>query len=156
MPSLDRLPEATRKTMLELPVAVNTTTPFRRPARPLAQSVVAIVTTAGLHVHGDRPFVPADPTFRRIPSDVHGDVLLQTHNSIGFDRTGVMADVNVVFPIDRLREMVAAGSIGSLGPACYSFMGAQRDVAAIETTTAPEVAGRLLEDGAEVVLLTPT
>ncbi len=156
MPSLDRLPEAARKSMLETPVEVNTTTPFRRPAKPLAQSVLAIVTTAGLHVHGDRPFVPADPTFRRIPSDVRGDELLQTHNSIGFDRTGVMADVNVVFPIDRLREMVAAGRIGALGPACYSFMGAQRDLAAIKTTTAPEVAALLKEDGVEVVLLTPT
>jgi D-proline reductase (dithiol) PrdB len=67
-----------------------------------------------------------------------------------------MADVNVVFPIDRLREMVAEGRIGSLGPTLYSFMGAQRDVTAIKTTTAHEVADRLLEDGVEVVLLTPT
>jgi D-proline reductase (dithiol) PrdB len=156
MPSLGRLPEAARNSLLATPIEVQETSPFRRPAKPLAQSVVAIVTTAGLHLHGDRPFVPADPTFRLIPSDAHGDDLLQTHNSIGFDRTGVMADVNVVFPIDRLREMVAAGRIGALGPTFYSFMGAQRDVTAIKTTTAPEVANRLVEDGVEVVLLTPT
>jgi len=156
MPSLDRLPEAARKGMLDFPAEVNETTPFHRPPKPLAQSKVAIVTTAGLHLHGDRPFVPADPSFRRIPSDVRGDDLLQTHNSIGFDRTGVMADVNVVFPIDRLREMVAEGRIGSLGTAFYSFMGAQRDASVIKSTTAPEVAARLLEDGVDVVLLTPT
>jgi D-proline reductase (dithiol) PrdB len=156
MPSLDRLPEASRKSMLELPVEINQTTPFRRLSKPLATAVVSIVTTAGMHLHGDRPFVPADPTFRRIPSSAQGGDLLQSHNSIGFDRTGVMADVNVVFPIDRLREMVAEGRIGSLGPTLYSFMGAQRDVTAIKTTTAHEVADRLLEDGVEVVLLTPT
>jgi D-proline reductase (dithiol) PrdB len=156
MPSLDRLPEATRKTMLDLAVEVHETTPFQRLAKPLSESVVTIVTTAGLHLYGDRPFVPADSTFRRVPSDARGDELLQTHNSIGFDRTGVMADVNVVFPIDRLREMVDEGKIGSLGPTMYSFMGAQRDVNPIKTTTAPEVAGLLLEDGVDVVLLTPT
>ena len=156
MPLLDRLPEATRKSMLELAVEINETAPFHRPAKPLSESVVTIVTTAGLHVHGDTPFVPADPTYRIIPADVRGDDLLQTHNSIGFDRTGVMADVNVVFPIDRLREMIAEGRIGSLGPRCYSFMGAQRDVTAIKTKTAGEVADRLLQDGVEVALLTPT
>jgi D-proline reductase (dithiol) PrdB len=67
-----------------------------------------------------------------------------------------MADVNVVFPIDRLREMVAEGKIGSLAPYFYSFMGAQRDVAPIKTAMAPEVAAHLLEDGVDVVLLTPT
>jgi D-proline reductase (dithiol) PrdB len=142
--------------MLELPVEIHDSTPFRRPAKPLSESVLTIVTTAGLHLHGDRPFVPADPTYRIIPTDVRGEDLLQTHNSIGFDRTGVMADVNVVFPIDRLREMVAEGRIGKLGPRAYSFMGAQRDVTPIKTTTAPEVADRLLEDGVEIVLLTPT
>jgi D-proline reductase (dithiol) PrdB len=156
MPSLDRLPEANRKSLLETPVEVHATTPFARPAKPLSQSVVAIVTTAGLHLHGDKPFVPGDPSYRLIPSDTQGDDLLQTHNSIGFDRTGVMADVNVVFPIDRLREMVAEGCIGSLAPTFYSFMGAQRDPSLIRTNTAPEVAELLLKDGVEVVLLTPT
>ena len=156
MPSLDRLPEANRKSLLETQVEVHTTTPFARPPKPLSQSVVAIVTTAGLHLHGDKPFVPGDPSYRLIPSDAQGDDLLQTHNSIGFDRTGVMADVNVVFPIDRLREMAAEGKIGSLAPTFYSFMGAQRDPSLIKTKTAPEVAELLLKDRVEVVLLTPT
>jgi D-proline reductase (dithiol) PrdB len=156
MPSLDRLPEAARQSMLALPIDEQESTPFHRPSKPLAQARVAIVTTAGLHRRDDRPFVPADPTYRLIPSDVAGDELLQSHNSIGFDRTGVMADVNVVFPIDRLREMVAQGRIGELAPTFYSFMGAQRDVGPIRTTSAPEVAGRLVDEGVDVVLLTPT
>jgi D-proline reductase (dithiol) PrdB len=156
MPNLDRLPEAARNALLALTVDENETVPFRRPAKPLAASRVAIVTTAGVHLHGDRPFVPSDPTYRRIPSDAPAADLLQSHNSIGFDRTGIMADVNVVFPIDRRREMVVEHRIGSLGVFFYSFMGAQRDASAIKATTAPEVADRLLEDGVEIVLLTPT
>ena len=156
MPALDRLPETARNALLALPVDENETAPFRRPDKPLAESRVAIVTTAGVHLRSDRPFVPSDPTYRRIPSDATGADLLQSHNSIGFDRTGIMADVNVVFPLDRLREMVAEQRIGSLGAFFYSFMGAQRDASAIKATTAPEVAARLLEDGVEIVLLTPT
>jgi hypothetical protein len=35
-------------------------------------------------------------------------------------------------------------------------MGAQRDMTVIRTQTAPEVAARLVADGVDVVLLTPT
>jgi D-proline reductase (dithiol) PrdB len=156
MPALDRLPEASREAMLSLSVQVNDGAPFHRLGRPLSEARVAIVTSAGIHLRDDRPFVPSDPTYRRIPSSARGDELLQSHASIGFDRTAVMADVNVVFPLDRLREMVAEHRIGSLGPTFYSFMGAQRDPSAIAATTAPEVAQQLLADGVDVVLLTPT
>jgi hypothetical protein len=46
--------------------------------------------------------------------------------------------------------------LGSLAPNAYSFMGALREVAKLEAESAPEVARRLREDGAEVALLTPT
>lgn len=156
VPSLERLSESARQGILSLAIEDVTSTPFHRPAKPLAQSRVAIVTTAGVHLPGERPFVAGDPTYRMIPSDTDGSDLLQSHTSLGFDRTGIMADPNVVYPIDRLREMVAEGKIGELAPRFYSFMGAQRDVAPIKTTMAPEVAAHLLEDGVDVVLLTPT
>ena len=69
MPRLDRLPDASRKNLLALPVHVNETTPFVRPARPLAACRLAIVTTAGLHRRGDRPFGPGEQTYRVIPSE---------------------------------------------------------------------------------------
>jgi D-proline reductase (dithiol) PrdB len=156
MPKLDKLNESTRNSILTLPVDINATTPFHRPVKPLAASRVAIVTSAGLHLRGDRAFVAADPTARAIPSDAAAADLVQSHTSIGFDRTAVLEDINVVYPIDRLREMVAAGRIGSLAPSFYSFMGAQRDTTPIKERTAPEVAQALLRDGVDVVLLTPT
>jgi D-proline reductase (dithiol) PrdB len=156
MPRLDKLNESTRNSILTLPVDVNATTPFQLPAKPLAQSRVAIVTSAGLHLRGDRAFTAGDPTYRVIPSSAPAGDLVQSHTSIGFDRTAVLEDVNVVYPIDRLREMVAAGRIGALAPSCYSFMGAQRDTTPIKERTAPEVAQLLLRDDVGVVLLTPT
>ena len=64
MPRLDRLPQISRNSLLMLPVQSNDTAPFTRPTRPLSACRLAIVTTAGLHRRDDRPFGPADQTYR--------------------------------------------------------------------------------------------
>jgi D-proline reductase (dithiol) PrdB len=156
MPRLDRLPQLNRNNLLMLPVAVNDTSPFTAPARPLSACRLAIVTTAGLHRRDDRPFAPADPTYRVIPSDTPATEIIQSHTSLGFDRVPIMRDLNIAFPIDRLRELVARGELGGLGPNHYSFMGAQRDLLRIERETGPEVGRRLREEGVDVALITPT
>ncbi|MGA2394938.1 MAG: glycine/sarcosine/betaine reductase selenoprotein B family protein [Candidatus Lustribacter sp.] len=155
MPRLDKLSESTRTTLLTMPLDVNDATPFTVPGKPLSAARLAVVTSAGLHLRDDRPFASGDATYRCIPSNAPAGDILQSHSSIGFDRSGVIADINVVFPLDRLREMVREGALGELAPTFYSFMGAQRDVARIKET-APEVAERLRADGVDVVLLTPT
>jgi D-proline reductase (dithiol) PrdB len=124
--------------------------------KPLAQCRLAIVTTAGIHLREDAPFVAADPSYRIIPADTRPEEILQSHSSIGFDRTATYRDLNIVFPIDRVRELVEQGALGGLGPNHYSFMGAQRDATRIKETTAPEVAHRLLDERVDVVLITPT
>ena len=156
MPRLDQLPEASRNALLTHPAPVHDTTPFTPPAKPLSSCRVAIVTTAGLHARDDRPFTGGDQTFRAIPSASKQGEILQSHVSIGFDRTWTQRDLNIVFPLDRLRELASRGAIGDLGPNCYSFMGALRDWMRLESETAPEVARRLGEEGVDVVLLTPT
>jgi D-proline reductase (dithiol) PrdB len=156
MPRLDRISESTRKNLLTRPVEINADTPFTVPRVPLAEARVAIVTSAGIHLRDDVPFVRYDSTFRTISGDVRAADLVQTHTSIGFDRTAIIEDVNVSFPIDRLREMQAAGTIGSFGRRFFSFMGAQKDLVTIAATSAPEVAGLLRDDGVDVVLLTPS
>jgi len=91
-----------------------------------------------------------------IPVDTPSADVIQSHTSIGFDRTPIMRDVNITYPIDRLRELVARGELGGLAPNGYSFMGALRDLTKVASETGPEVAGRLRADGADVALLTPT
>ena len=156
MPRLERLPQISRNNLLTFPAQVNDTAPFVRPGKPLVASRLAIVTTAGLHVRGDRPFSPGDQTYRVIPSDTPTADIVQSHTSIGFDRVAIMRDINISFPIDRLRELVARGELGGLAPYCYSFMGAQRDAARIESETGPEVGRRLAAEGVDVALITPT
>jgi D-proline reductase (dithiol) PrdB len=156
MPRLDRLPEASRKNLLALPVQVNETSPFVRPARPLAACRLAIVTTAGLHRRGDRLFGPGDQTYRVIPRDTPAVDIVQSHTSLGFDRVPIMRDLNITFPSDRVRELAGQGVLGGIAANHYSFMGALRDLGRLQGETGPEVAHRLREDGADVVLLTPT
>jgi len=156
MPRLDQLPQISRNNLLTFPAQVNESGPFVRPAKPLGACRLAIVTTAGLHRRGDRLFGPGDQTYRVIASDTPTADIIQSHTSIGFDRVPTMRDVNICFPIDRLRELVARGELGGLGPSSYSFMGAQREVARIEGETGPEVGRRLRDEGVDVALITPT
>ena len=156
MPRLERLPEANRKNVLTFPAQVNEGAPFVALGKPLSACRVAIVTTAGLHRRSDRPFGPGEQTARAIPSDTPSSEIVQSHTSLGFDRVAIMRDLNVTFPIDRLRDLVARGAIGGLGPNNYSVMGALRDTARIEAETGPDLGRRLSDDGVDAVLITPT
>jgi D-proline reductase (dithiol) PrdB len=157
MPRLDRLTELQRKSSLAHPCLVNDSAPFTRLQRPLSKSRLALVTTAGIHLRGDAPFTGADQSFRAIPADRSPSDIVQSHTSIGFDRTAFQRDINVVFPRDRAREFVARGEVGSLSRTYFSFMGAQRPpYDRLLEETGPEVARRLRADGVEVVFLTGT
>ena len=128
--------------------------PAHAPAPPLAQSRIALVTTAGLHVRGDRVFDMTSAEYRAIDRDTAGGDIVMSHTSVNFDRAGFAEDVNVVFPIDRFRELEASGAIGSMADVHYSFMGAYLEPVDY-APSARELAARLRGDGADSVFLTP-
>ena len=156
MPRLDRLPQVNRSTLSTFPAQVNDTAPFSRLTRPLSAVRLALLTTAGLHRRGEAPFVPGDQSYRVIPSDTPVNDVIQSHTSIGFNRVPIMRDLNITYPIDRARELVARGELGALAPSGYSFMGALRDTRRLEAETGPEVARRLRDEGVDAALVTPT
>ena len=114
---------------------------------------IALVTTAGIHLRGDPSFEFADATFRPISVE-DGDDLIMSHSSVNFDKTGFTEDINVVFPIDRFKELVSQDEIGSLANVHYSFMGAGLFPNAYEFH-ASEVARLLKQDKVDAVFLTP-
>ena len=127
---------------------------------PLRHRRVAIISTAGLHRRDDRPFMiqsgpsqiwPAD--YRVIPGDSAAGDLVMSHISTNFDRTGFQQDWNVVFPLDRLRELAQAGIIGSIADFHYSFMGAA-DPRLMEPS-AHRLASLLKQDHVNSVVLVP-
>jgi D-proline reductase (dithiol) PrdB len=121
---------------------------------PLSERRVAIVTTAGLHQRADQNFALRDLSYRIIPGDVDAADLVMTHSSVNYDRTGFQQDVNVVFPIDRLRALQDAGEIGQIADFHYALNGAGWLPHEIEPT-AREIAGLLKEDGVNAALLVP-
>ena len=141
-----------RAAMATLPVPDLDGHPFTA-APKLGDASVAIVTTAGLHTADEESFGLLDPAFRVLPHSATD--LRMSHNSQNFDRSGVMLDRNVVYPVDRLDELAADGAIGSVAPAHLSFMGAQQDLSTILLDTGPQAAAFLREQGTDVVLLTP-
>ena len=149
---LERLPAEMARRLSELECPDFATTPWVE-GPPLSKRRVAIVSSAGLTVRGDRVFRGRDADYRAIPGTTGTNDLLCSHISINFDRTGFQEDWNVVFPLDRLGELAAEGAIGSVAATHYSFMGAteprEMEIAA------REVAGRLKQDAVDAVILSP-
>jgi D-proline reductase (dithiol) PrdB len=130
-------------------------TPFARPRKPLNNCRLALVTTGGIHLPMDIRFDIDDPSgdcsYREIPAGARD--LTWTH---AYYRPAGGTDLDSVFPLRTLRELVGEGVVGELGPRHFSFMGAIHDYGPLVRETAPEVAGKLAEDGVEAVLLTPS
>jgi D-proline reductase (dithiol) PrdB len=156
MPRLEDLTEVARQGHLNFPAFEHDDSPFTPMKKPLSESKLALVTTAGLQVRGDTPFTNNDQSYRVIPANTPARDIMQSHTSIGFDRTAFMRDINVSFPVNRLNELAARGVIGSLSSNFYSFMGALRNPSTIVEKTGPAVAKLLLEEGVEAIFLTPT
>ncbi len=153
MARLELMNEPERKHLEEVPCPTfDTQTWVEGP--PLDQRRVAIISTAGLHSRGDRPFTmdPGD-YYRVIPGDTLSKDLVMTHVSTNFDHTGFQQDWNVVFPIDRLQEFAEEKIIGSLAEFHYSFMGAH-DPMQMEQE-ARQLAGILKKDHVDALLLVP-
>ena len=155
MPRLDQLSEIQRQSALYFPCLEHDTSPWVPWRKDLSQSKVTLVSSAGLHLRGDRLFSSGDPTYRAIPSDSNPGDVIDSHTSIGWDRTGLYRDLNLAFPMDRMRELVDRKVIGSLAQDYYSFMGAQRDPRKIIQETGPQAAEAMHAQGVDLVFLVP-
>jgi len=138
---------------------INVDTPWAPLRKDPKDSRIALVTTAGVHLQSQPPFdmeeKEGDPTFREIPAGTRIDDLMITHNY--YDHQDADQDINVVLPMDRLRELEAEGAIGGIAPRHFSFMGhiSGRHIETLVNRTGPEVARMLKTDGVEAVFLTP-
>lgn len=126
--------------------------------KPLRDSVLALMTTAGVHHRDQKPFdmkdPSGDPSFRTIDAVRPFSDLMITHDY--YDHTDADQDTNIVFPLERLREFENEGIIGGVTDTHYGFMGHIRGphLETLITRTAPEVAGLLRAGAVDGVLLT--
>jgi D-proline reductase (dithiol) PrdB len=142
------------------PIAEISGVPWTPMHKPLRESRICLVTTGGLHLKSDRPFDMAnlngDPSFRAIPATASRDDLTVTHDY--YDHTDADRDFNIVMPLDRIRELVAAGHLGGRTSNHYSFMGHidGPHVATLEREILPQLIRRLCDESPDFAFLTPT
>lgn len=147
------------------------TGPFTPLAKPLADCRIALLTSSGHFVEGDDPrpfgvadmsqdeatrrigeFVRARPVLSVIPSETPNERLRARHG--GYDIRGAVADPNVAFPLERMRECQRDGLFGTLAPEAYSFVGATAQVPIINEC-GPAWAGRLKQQSVDAAVLVP-
>ena len=133
--------------------------PWTPVTKPLSDCTVALVTTAGVHQIDQTPFDmndhDGDPSYRSIDltkPDMH---LMITHDY--YDHADADKDINIVFPIDRLKEFAQEGIIKRVADIHYGFMGhiTGRHISTLLNSIAPEVARKLKQAKVDAVLLTP-
>jgi D-proline reductase (dithiol) PrdB len=146
------IPQPTRDAVLNLPCPVFETTPFIV-GPPVAQRRIAILSSAALIRRGDQPFPFGSGECRFIAANTPPGDLLISHVSINFDRVGWQRDINVVFPIDRLRDLAASGEIGGVADTHYTVMGST-DPAAMDEAV-DQIEGQLRQERIDSVLLSP-
>ncbi len=122
-------------------------------AKPLSEQRVAIVSSAGLMMRGEKPVTANDVRYRAIAHDADAGDVLMSHVSVNYDRTGFQRDMNVAFPRDRLQELVDEGVVGSAASVHYATMGAV-DPAGLERQTR-DLAATLKADGVDSAVLLP-
>jgi D-proline reductase (dithiol) PrdB len=140
-------------------IEVRRDVPWAQPPRPLHRCRATLITTGGVHLSTDRPFDMhdplGDPSFRAVPVSTTAEGLTITHDY--YDHRDADRDPNIVFPLERFRELASAGRLGGLTPTHWSFMGhiTGRLVEELETRRVPALMARLHEEQPDFVFLTP-
>jgi D-proline reductase (dithiol) PrdB len=133
--------------------------PWTPARKPLSECRVAVVTTAGVHHLSQPPFdmkdPEGDPSFRELDTATIGGDFHITHDY--YDHGDAERDLNIVLPLDRLREFEGDGILGRLADTHYSFMGHidGRHIPVLIEKSARKVAALLKAARVDVVLLTP-
>jgi len=130
--------------------------PFTPFERELSKSTIAIVTAGGVHLKDQVPFNIGDELgdlgYREIPPDVDSRDLMVSHHH--YDHRDADEDINVVFPIDVLRDLQAEGFIGELAKKHIGY-GYSQQLRAMYEGTAREIANDIDKTSrADAVVLT--
>ena len=135
------------------------TGPWTPLKKPVEESQICLITSGGLHLNTDLPFDMSDPngdpTFRTIPLESDPNKWQITHNY--YDHADAEKDWNLIFPLERLRELRNFGKIGALSSNHYSLMGhiTGPHLPTLLHQTAKELADRLRDEHTDLALLVP-
>lgn len=125
-------------------------TPFRG---RLEDSRVCLVSNAGVYMAGDHEAfnLKGDLSMRKVPSDTDSRRLAIAHEH--YDHREADKDINLVFPIDRLRELVEERKIKSV-TSDYLSKGYTQAMREVKERVAWEMAKEVDRMRPDLVLLT--
>ena len=137
---------------------VNETAPLHRIDKPLSECTVSILVSGGVSQYSMPAFNPDarnDHRLDAIPEDADaGD--FQIHDSY-YDHRDADADINCIFPLERLREMAESREIGAVADRLWSgFMGRIYNRSKVLEESAPAFAEALLDDRVDILLASPS
>ena len=136
--------------------------PWTSLSKPLAESTIALISSGGIALRSDRPFDQdgerqnpwwGDPSFRIIPRGTTTGQIKVYHLHVNPEHPE--ADLNCLFPLDRLVDLEQAGEIGRAAPSHYSFMGYILDPQVLLDESVPTIVRHLQKEGADAVVLIP-
>ncbi|MDQ3323483.1 MAG: glycine/sarcosine/betaine reductase selenoprotein B family protein [Acidobacteriota bacterium] len=131
--------------------------PLAKLKKPLSESRLTFVSTAGVQPKGSMPFDTVHPigdyTFRRVPSGSKPSDL-EIHQ-LKYPTVGAKRDLNVIFPIERLQELAKAKVVGEHAPNFFSFIGYNMDAERLEQTLAEDIADADEAEKPDAALLAP-
>lgn len=124
---------------------------------PLTAARLGVVTTAGVYRPGiDVPFADTeegDPRVLEVPADAELRDLDVSHSHI--PQEVARADMNVVLPLDHLRDLIRQRTLGGLAPRVFSIVGYRTRAHDVAQETATRIAAGMAEDGVSLALVVP-
>jgi D-proline reductase (dithiol) PrdB len=127
--------------------------PYTPVSAKLSEMMVAIVSSSGVYLEGQEPYTDnGDESYRVLTGDLDAGQLRFKHNH--YDTSEAQKDPNVVFPIERLRELQAEGFIRGVSNKHIGFKGFSVNLKAQYENLAPKVAEEIERSQADAVLLT--
>jgi len=128
--------------------------PWTPLTKPLAKCRVALASSGGVYVEGQRPFhFKDDSSMRVVPADTDVARLRIAH--FGYPTKDAETDPNCVFPLERLREMAADGTIGELSPRAFTFMGGIYSQRRVMEDLVPAILDAVRQDDVDLFYIVP-
>jgi len=122
-------------------------------SKELKDMTIALATAAGVHLKSDKRFnLSGDTSYRIIPHESGVENMMVSHG--GYDNSDVNKDINCMFPVDRLAELVEEGFVKAAAINHYTFMGGGGNQDVFVNETGPKIAKRLKSENVDAVVLT--
>ncbi|MDG1990747.1 MAG: glycine/sarcosine/betaine reductase selenoprotein B family protein [Dehalococcoidia bacterium] len=125
--------------------------------KPLNESRISLLTTAGVRHKSDKPFITdcenTDSSHRMLSKNSSNKDFAIDH--LHYDHRQADQDINCVFPIDALHVLHQEGVIGSVANHHFGLMGCISNTDLLIKKTIPEIMNTLVEDSVDCVVLTP-